>query len=193
MQNVQWNQTQDCPGKSAIQQVDFLSPANWTYLKTKMKQFYIWSITLYGAKTSILRIQIRNALKVLKCGAGEGWSSVKLIVWKNEQVLNIVKEKRHVLHKIKKQGYLDWPHLGLNCLLKHVTEEHIEGNMKRTTRRGRRRNQLLDDIKENKRYGNSKQEALDSTVWCTGAGRGYRPVARQTTKWINEWTNERVN
>jgi hypothetical protein len=35
-----------------------------------------------------------------------------------------------------------------NCLLKHVIEGEIEG----LRRRGRRNKQLLDDLKENKRY-----------------------------------------
>jgi hypothetical protein len=51
-----------------------------------------------------------------------------------------------------------------------------------TGRRGRRRKQLLDDLKENKRYCKLKEEALDRTVWRTGFGRDYRPVVRQTTE-----------
>jgi len=44
-----------------------------------------------------------------------------------------------------------------NCLLKHVTEEKIEGRRVR----GRRRNQLLDDLKEKKRgCWKLKEEAL---------------------------------
>jgi hypothetical protein len=51
-----------------------------------------------------------------------------------------------------------------------------------TGRRGRRRKQLLDDLKEKKRYWKLKEEALDRTMWRTRFGRGYGPVARQTTK-----------
>jgi hypothetical protein len=49
-----------------------------------------------------------------------------------------------------------------------------------TGRRGRRRKQLLDDLKEKRRYWKLKEEALDHTVWRTGFGRGYGPVVRQT-------------
>jgi hypothetical protein len=50
-----------------------------------------------------------------------------------------------------------------------------------TGRRGRRRKQLLDDLKEKRRYWKLKEEALDCTQWRTRFGRGYGPVGRQTT------------
>jgi hypothetical protein len=49
-------------------------------------------------------------------------------------------------------------------------------------RRGRRRKQLLDDLKEKKRYCKLKEEALDRNLWRTRFGRGYGPVVRQTTE-----------
>jgi hypothetical protein len=51
-----------------------------------------------------------------------------------------------------------------------------------TGRRGRRRKQLLDDLKEKRRYHKLKEEALDRTLWRTGFGRGFEPVVRQTTE-----------
>jgi hypothetical protein len=45
-----------------------------------------------------------------------------------------------------------------NSLIKHSTEGKIEG----TERQGRICKQLLDDLKENKRYCNLKRVALDS-------------------------------
>jgi hypothetical protein len=51
-----------------------------------------------------------------------------------------------------------------------------------TGRRGRRRGQLLDDLKEKKRNLKLKEEALDRTLWRTRFGRGYGPVVRQTTE-----------
>jgi hypothetical protein len=50
-----------------------------------------------------------------------------------------------------------------------------------TQRRGRRRKQLLDDLKEKKRYCKLNEEALDRTLWRTRFGRGCGPVVRQTT------------
>jgi hypothetical protein len=32
-----------------------------------------------------------------------------------------------------------------------------------------------------------KEEALNRTLWRTRFGRGYGPVVRQTTEWMNEW------
>jgi hypothetical protein len=40
--------------------------------------------------------------------------------------------------------------------------------------------QLLDDLKETRRYWKLKVEAQDRTLWRTQFGRDYGPVARQT-------------
>jgi uncharacterized membrane protein YgaE (UPF0421/DUF939 family) len=96
----------------------------------------------------------------------------------NEAVLHRVKEERNVLHTIRPRkanwiGHI----LRRNCLLKHIIEEKIRG----TRRRGRRRKQLFNDLKETKRYWKLKEEAQDHTLWRTQFGRCYGPVARQTT------------
>jgi hypothetical protein len=44
----------------------------------------------------------------------------------------------------------------------------------------RRRKQLLDDLKEKREYSKLKGKAVYRTLWRTGAGRVYGPVARQT-------------
>jgi hypothetical protein len=54
--------------------------------------------------------------------------------------------------------------------------------MEMTGRRGRRRMQLLDDLKEKRRYWKLKQVAMDRTLWRTRFGRGYGPVVSQTTE-----------
>jgi hypothetical protein len=94
-----------------------------------------------------------------------------------------VKEERNILHTIKRRkanwiGHI----LRRNCLLKHVIEGKLQGRIETTGRRGRRRKQLLDDLKEKKRYWKLKEEALDRILWRTCFGRGYGPVVRQTTK-----------
>jgi hypothetical protein len=48
-----------------------------------------------------------------------------------------------------------------NVLLKPVVEEKIEGRIEVRRRRGRRRKQLLYDLKETKGYWKLKEEALD--------------------------------
>jgi hypothetical protein len=67
------------------------------------------------------------------------------------------------------------------CLLKQVTEGKIElkGGL------GRRRKQLLDDLKETTGYWTLEVGALDRTVWRTGFGKGCGTVVM--TDWeINE-------
>ena len=69
-----------------------------------------------------------------------------------------------------------------NCLLKHVIEGKIEGRIEVTGRRGRRRKQLLDDLKLKRKYCKLKQEALDHTLWRTHCGKDYGLVVRQNTQ-----------
>ena len=75
------------------------------------------------------------------------------IIWAdrviNEEVLHRVKEERNILHTVKRRnanwlGYI----LRRNCLLKHIIKENIRGGICVTGRRGRRRKQLLDDLKQ---------------------------------------------
>jgi hypothetical protein len=47
-----------------------------------------------------------------------------------------------------------------NCLPKHVIEGKLEVRTEITRRRGRRRKQLLDDLKEKRIYWKLKEEAL---------------------------------
>jgi hypothetical protein len=63
-----------------------------------------------------------------------------------------------------------------------VIEGKLEGRREMTGRRGRRRKQLLDDLKEKRGYWKLKEEALDRTVWRTRFERGYGPVVRQTAE-----------
>jgi hypothetical protein len=51
-----------------------------------------------------------------------------------------------------------------NCFLKHAIEGKIEGRIEWTGRRGRRCKQLLDDLKDKRRYWKLKEEALDRTL-----------------------------
>jgi hypothetical protein len=75
---------------------------------------------------------------------------------------------------------LDWPQLAYKPPSKHVNEGKIEERIEVTGRRGRRRKQLLDDIKKARRCCKLKGEALDRTVWRTGCGTGCGPVVRVT-------------
>jgi hypothetical protein len=46
-------------------------------------------------------------------------------------------------------------------------------------RRGRRRKQLLHDLKEKRAFSKLKEEVLARTLWYTGFGRFYGTVVRQ--------------
>jgi len=69
--------------------------------------------------------------------------------------------------------------LGKKCLLKHVSEEMMQGR----GRRWRRSKRLLDDIKETRKYRKLEGQAPRMTLWKTSFGRGSEPVVRQTTWW----------
>jgi hypothetical protein len=90
------------------------------------------------------------------------------------------------LHEIRKRkanwiGYI----FRRNCLLQRVIEGKIERGIEVTERLGRRRQKLLEDLKERRGYSHLKEEALNRTMWRARFGRGFGPVVRQTTKWMN--------
>jgi hypothetical protein len=61
---------------------------------------------------------------------------------RNEEVLQVVKEERNILHTAERRKANCIGHiLRRNCLLKHVIEGKIKG-------RGRRRKQLPDHLKD---------------------------------------------
>jgi hypothetical protein len=101
---------------------------------------------------------------------------------RNEEVLHRVKEERNILHTIKRRANWIGHILRRNCLLKQVIEGKLEGRIEMTGRRGIRRKQLLDDLREEKRYWKLKEEALDRTLWGDRFGRGCGPVVGQTTE-----------
>jgi hypothetical protein len=106
---------------------------------------------------------------------------------RNEDVLHRVKEERNILHTIERRNTKWIGHvLRRNCLLKHAIEGQLQGRIEVTWRRGRRRKQLLDNLKEKRRWWKLKEEALDCTLWRTCFGRGKEPVGRHSTEWLNE-------
>jgi hypothetical protein len=89
---------------------------------------------------------------------------------RNEE-LHRVKEERNMLHTIKRRkanwiGHI----LRRNCLLKHVIEGKLEGRIEMTGRRGRRRKQLLDDLKEKEKIleierGSTRSHPVENSLW----------------------------
>ena len=98
------------------------------------------------------------------------------------EVLYEVKEERNTLHTVKRRRAIWISHiLRRNCLLKQIIKGNIEGWIEVKQRQGRRRKQLLGDLKETRGYWKLIDEALDRALWRTGFGRVYGPVVRQTT------------
>jgi hypothetical protein len=98
------------------------------------------------------------------------------------QVFQRVREEGNILTIKRRKANWIGHILRRNYVLKHVTEGQIEGRIEVTGRRGSRRKQLLDDLKEKRGYCKLKEDAVDHTQWRTRFGRGYGLVARQTTE-----------
>jgi hypothetical protein len=111
------------------------------------------------------------------------WRRAEKIIWtdhvRKEEALRRVEEERNILRAIKRRR-VNWiGHiLRGNCLLNHVFEGEREERIEVTGRRGRRREQLHDDLKVTRGNFKTKEKALARTVWRTRFG----PVVRQTTE-----------
>jgi hypothetical protein len=112
---------------------------------------------LYGEETWTFRKLDQNYMESFEMWC---WRRMEKISWtdrvNNEAVLHGVKEERNILHTIRRRK-ANWIRhiLRRNCLLSHI---------RGTRRRGRRRKQLLDDLKEAKIYWKLKEEAQDRTL-----------------------------
>ena len=84
-----------------------------------------------------------------------------------EEVLHKVKDKRNILHTIKRRN-ANWIGriLRRNCLPKHLFQEWVGV----TGRRGKRRKQLPDNIHKMTGYWKMKEETLTRTLWRTRCG-----------------------
>ena len=99
-----------------------------------------------------------------------------------EEVLLRVNEQRNILHEIRKRkanwiGHI----LRRNCLLQQVIEGKIKEQIEVKRRRGRRRKNLQDDLRDRREYCQLKEEALDRTMWKNRFGRGFGPIVWQIT------------
>jgi hypothetical protein len=118
-------------------------------------------------------VQGRNGGRV--CARTISWTDS----WRDEVVLQRVKEEGNVLQTIKLRKANCIGHiLRRNCLLKRVFVEKIERRIEVTGRLGRGSKQLLDDLKETGGYCKLREETLELTVWRTGFGRCCGPVVR---------------
>jgi hypothetical protein len=82
----------------------------------------------------------------------------------NEKVLHTV-EDRNILHTIKKRKAKWIGHiLRRNCLLEHFIGKKDRRRYRVLGRQGRRRKQLLFDLKEAREYCKLKEETVDRAV-----------------------------
>ena len=65
-------------------------------------------------------------------------------------------------------------------LLQQVVEGKIKGGIEVTGRRGRRRRNLLDDLKDRRGYYHLKEEALDRIMWRNRFGGSSEHVRQKT-------------
>jgi hypothetical protein len=84
---------------------------------------------------------------------------------RNEEVLHGVKDDRKIPQTItRKKVDLIGHTVRSNCLLKHVFEGKIESRIEVTGRRGRKVNQLLDNVKKMRGYWKLTEEVPDRTL-----------------------------
>ena len=101
-------------------------------------------------------------------------------------MLHRVKEGRNILHTIKRRKANLIRHiLRENCPIKDMIEGKIGGRIEVTRRLGRRRKQVLEDLKEKREYRKLKEETVDRALWRTRFRRGYGPL-RKREHAINE-------
>jgi hypothetical protein len=153
-------------------------------LRKKLVKCYIWRIPTYGAETWTFRAVDQKHLESFEMWC---WRRKEKFNWTDHvrtiEVLLRVKEQRNILHEIRKRKANWMGHiLGRNCLLQRVIEGKIQRGIEVTGRQGRRRRELLDDLKERKGYSTLKEKALDRTMWRARFGRGFGPVVIQATK-----------
>jgi hypothetical protein len=87
-------------------------------------------------------------------GSFEMWSCRRMekVSWtdrvRNEEVLHRDNDERNILHTVKRgKAKLIGQILRGNCLVKQVIGGQIEGRIKMTGRRGRRREQVLHELR----------------------------------------------
>jgi hypothetical protein len=119
-------------------------------LRKKLVKCFIWSIAFYDAETWTLRAVDQKHLESFEMWY---WRKMEKIRWtdhvRNVEVLLRVKEQMNILHEIRKRkaNWIDHI-LRRNCLLQRVTKGKIQGGIEVTGRQGRRRRNLLDNLRK---------------------------------------------
>ena len=135
-------------------------------MKKNIIKAVVWSVALYGSETWTMRKDEIDRLQAFEMWI---WRRMEKINWRdkitNEQVLEIVKEKRTLIDVIRSRKKKWIGHvLRGNGLLKEIIEGRIVGKRPR----GRKRAMMLDDMKEGKElYAEMKESARHRENWRT--------------------------
>ena len=132
-------------------------------LRKRLVKCYIWSVLLYGAETWSLRKEEIKRIEAMEMWL---WRRMEGVRWEdrvtNEEVLKRVGEKRQVIREIKKRKANWLGHvMRRDCLLRDAIEGTVEGKRMR----GRRRVQLMDDVRAGRKYCDIKNLAQNRDAW----------------------------
>ena len=118
---------------------------------------------MYGAETWALREKDRKYLESFEMWC---WRKMEKIDWRehitNEEVLEIVQENRSILKIIQKRK-ANW--IGHILRGEGMLRKIIEGKIEGKRGRGRKRIQMLNDLKERGNYVELKNRAQDRLKW----------------------------
>ena len=121
-----------------------------TELRKRLAKCYVWSVALYGAETWTLRREEEKRLEAFEMWV---WRRMEKISWtdkvKNVEVLGRIEEKRQILQvmKSRKRNWIGhW--LRRESLLLIALEGLVQGKRGR----GRKRYQMVDNIKVEESY-----------------------------------------
>ena len=132
-------------------------------LRKRLVKCFVWSVALYGAETWTLRRSEEKRIEAFEMWI---WRRMERVKWtdriRNEAVLERVGEERMMLKLIRKRKRNWLGHwLRRNCLLKDALEGMVNGRRVR----GRRRYQMIDDIKIYGSYAETKRKAENRKDW----------------------------
>ena len=132
-------------------------------LRKNLMKCYIWSVALYGAETWTIRKKEKKYLESFEMWC---WRRMEKIRWTdritNEEVLRRVEEKRNILETIRIRK-ANW--MGHIMRRRGLLLDVIEGKVEGKRRLGRRRIEILDDIKKKRNYGELKDAAENRKSW----------------------------
>ena len=132
-------------------------------LRKRLVKCFVWSVALYGAETWTLRRSEEKRLEAFEMWI---WRRMERVKWtdkiRNEAVLERVGEERIMLKLIRKRKRNWLGHwLRRNCLMKDALEGMVNGKKVR----GRRRYQMIDNIKIYGSYVETKRKAENRKDW----------------------------